>query len=394
MRQDNPTDSAAAPAAPRETAEPEIIPVRCHNERRRFLELPYRLYRDDPAWIPPLRLERKIHFSTKNPFFGHAVGQTWIACRNGRTVGRISAQVDRLHQDRYGDRTGFFGLLEGEDDPAVFQRLFATAEDWLRIQGMRRVRGPFNFSINEECGLLVEGYDTPPAVMMGHARPYYSQRVTEQGYEKIQDLLAYYIQTDFTAPRHLDTLVARLGNRVRLRPLNTRRFQQDLAIIQEIFEDAWSRNWGFVPFTAEEFSAMGNNLRALVNPDFVRIAEVDGDPAAMMVVFPNLNEAIRDLNGRLLPLGWLKLLWRLKIAGVKTGRVPLMGVRRRFQGSRLGATLALMMITSLRDSVRQRGMMEAEMSWILEDNQGMRNIIEAIGGYSYKRYRIYQKHLD
>lgn len=388
-----PMEPAATENHPPSCASLEILPVRSEEERSEFLNLPWSLYEDDPTWVPPLLLERRQHLSSRNPYFRHATFQAWIARRGRQAVGRISAQVDRLHLQRYDDRTGFFGLIEAQDNPEVFRALFGAAQTWLRDRGMRRVCGPFNLSINEECGLLVEGFDTPPMVMMGHALPYYPGRIEEQGFTKAQDLLAYWIRSDFEAPRYLDALISRVGERVRLRPMRRREFAEDLTIIKDIFEDAWSGNWGFLPFTTEEFAEMGKNLKLLVPPELVRIAEVDGEPAAMMVVFPNLNEAVRDLNGRLLPLGWLKLLWRLKVSGVKTGRVPLMGVRRRFQGSRLGATLALMMITSLQSSARRRGMEEVEMSWILESNMGMRNIIEALGGKPYKRYRIFQKDL-
>ena len=371
----------------------EIVSVRGKGELREFLHLPWSLYAHDPAWVPPLFFEREQHLSKRNPYFRHATFRAWIARRGGETVGRISAQVDQLHLQRYDDRTGFFGLLEAQDDPEVFQALFEAAQTWLRDQGMRRVLGPFNLSINDECGLLVEGFDTPPMIMMGHALSYYAGRIAEQGFTGAQDLLAYRIRADFAKPRHLDALAARVAGQVRLRPMRNREFAEDLAIIKDIFEDAWSNNWGFLPFTTEEFEELGKNLKLIVPADFVRIAEVDGEPAAMMVVFPNLNEAIRDLNGRLLPLGWLKLLWRLKVCGMKTARVPLMGVRRRFQGSHFGAILALMMITSLQTSGIRRGLEEIELSWILEGNKGMRNIIESIGGDPYKLYRIYQKDL-
>jgi hypothetical protein len=372
----------------------EIVAVRGAEELRCFLRLPWSLYGDDPNWIPPLLLERREHLSKRNPYFRHATFQSWIARRGKRAVGRISAQVDQLHLRRYDDRTGFFGMIEAVDDREVFQALFDTAQNWLVGQGMGRVMGPFNLSINDELGLLVEGFDTPPVIMMGHGLPYYAGRMEEQGFGAAQDLLAYRIKCDFPAPRHLDALVARVADRVRLRSPSRETFAADLAIIKGIFEDAWANNWGFVPFTDEEFSELGRNLRYLVPLDYVRIAEIDGEPAAMMVLFPNLNEAIRDLDGRLFPLGWLKLLWRLKVSGVKSGRVPLMGVRQRFQGGRLGATLALMMITSLQTSGLGRGMEDVEMSWILEGNRGMRNIIESIGGEPYKRYRIYQKELQ
>jgi len=371
----------------------EILPVRSKDDQCEFLRLPWSLYAHDPAWVPPLLVERRHHLSERNPYFRHATFQAWIARRGSQTVGRISAQVDRLHLQRYDDQTGFFGLIEAQDDPEVFHALFQTAQRWLREQGMRRILGPFNLSINDECGLLVEGYETPPMIMMGHALPYYPGRIEEQGFTAHINLLAYRIKADFAAPVSYLKYAAQVAERVRLRPLRRWKFAEDMAIIKDIFEDAWSNNWGFQPFTTEEFTELGRNLKLFVPSDFVRIAEVDGEPAAMMLIFPNINEAIRDLDGRLLPWGWLKMFWRLKVSGVKSGRVPLMGVRRRFQRSRLGATLALMLITSLQESGSRRGIEDVEMSWILDSNRGMRNIIEALGGEPYKLYRIYQKEI-
>src|SRR5512137_661069 len=234
----------------------EILPVNSEDALHQFLHLPWSLYARDPKWIPPLLLERKEHLSKRNPYFRHATFHAWIARRGRQTVGRISAQVDRLHLQRYNDRTGFFGLIEAQDDPEVFQALFDAAQTWLREQGMRRVLGPFNLSINDECGLLVEGYDTPPVIMMGHALPYYPGRIEEQGFTGAQDLLAYRIRGDFAAPRHMDALTSRVAGRVRLRPLRRWKFAEDLAIIKDIFDDAWSSNWGFVPFTTEEFAEL------------------------------------------------------------------------------------------------------------------------------------------
>lgn len=370
-----------------------IVPVAGEALKKSFIDLPWSLYEEDSCWVPPLKFERKWHLSTKNPYFEHADFQSWIGCRGDRVVGRISAQVDQLHLHQHQDATGFFGFLEAEDNAETFRALFDVAEGWLRQKGMRRILGPFSLSINDECGLLVEGLKTPPVMMMGHSLPHYSLRVEEQGYCKAKDLLAYWIQTDFKPPRYMETLVAKAAGRVTLRALRSQRFQEDMDIILDIFEDAWSQNWGFVPFTRAEFNELAKNLKLLVPADFIRIAEVDGEPAAMMVVFPNINEILIDLNGRLLPTGWLKLLWRLKVSGTRTARVPLMGVRRCYQGSKLGATLALMMITELQKPVLNSGISGAEMSWILEDNKGMCNIIESIGGKPYKRYRIYQKDL-
>jgi len=360
---------------------------------RHYIHLPWSLYRDDPAWIPPLLVERRQLLSRGNPFFDHALYHAWLIYRGGTPVGRISAQIDRLHLERYQDATGFFGLLEAEDDPEVFRALLHTAETWLRSQGMRRILGPFNLSINQECGLLVEGFDTPPMVMMGHARPYYAGRLEEQGYEKAKDLLAYRNSADFTLPPGMESFLTRAAKRVQVRCLRRDRFPEELRILQDIFEDAWSENWGFIPFTAREFQHVGQMLRLLVPDDLVQIAEVDGEPAAMIVAFPNVNEAIHDLNGRLFPFGWLKLLWRLKVRHPSTLRVALMGVRKRYQNSRVGAALALLVIVAAREPAVKRGIRQVELSWILEENTGMRNITESLGGTVYKRYRIYGKEL-
>ena len=360
-----------------------------------FIRVPFRIFASDPTWIAPLHLERRLHLSAwSNPYFRHARWQAWIAWRGGQPVGRISAQIDALHLERYADATGFFGMLDAEDREETFAALLGTAEQWLREQGMRRVRGPFSLSINDEMGLLVEGFDTPPVFMMGHARPYYGARIEQFGYRKAKDALAYMITPDFEASPVMRRLVAASAQRVRVRPLDRKRFDAEITLLRDIFNDAWAENWGFVPFTAAEFHEFGRNLRHLVAPEFVQIAEVDGEAAAFIVVIPNINEAIRGFDGRLWPTGWAKLLWRLKVRHPSTARVPLMGVRRRFQRTRIGPTLAFLVIDAARSEVRRRGVKEIELSWILEDNTGMRSIIESIGGRPYKRYRVYERQLD
>jgi len=370
-----------------------VVPVEGRRGLRQFIRLPWSIYLDDPAWVPPLLMERRQHLSSRNPFFEHAKCKFWLAYRGATAVGRISAQVDQLHLQRYEDSTGFFGLLEAEDEAETFQILMDAAETWLRDQGMRRVLGPFNLSINQECGLLVEGFDTPPMVMMGHARPYYSARVEENGYRKAKDLLAYRIESDFELTRAMRALIKRAARTVSIRSLRKERFSEELDILQDIFEDAWSENWGFVPFTKAEFKHLGQNLKHLVHTEYVQIAEVEGTPDAMIVGIPNVNEIIKDLNGRLLPLGWLKLLWRLKVARPNTARVPLMGVRKRHHNSLLGGALAIMVVERVRRLGIKYGAKEVELSWILDDNKGMRNILESLGGVVYKRYRIYAKNL-
>jgi hypothetical protein len=392
----NAMDSVQQQPAPQESnpGRLKIATVEGRGALNDFIGLVWPLYQDDPMWVPPLILERRSQLAPNNPYFEHATYNSWIAYRGGKPVGRISAQIDQLHLDRYQDATGFFGMLEAENNPATFKLLMETAETWLRRKGMRRVAGPYNLSINQEVGLLVDGFDTPPVMMMGHARPYFAERVEENGYRKEKDLLAYIINTDFAHPLAMQAITARAKNRVHIRSLRKSNFKKELEIIRNIFNDAWSQNWGFIPWTNAEFEHLGKDLKMLVDEDLVVFASVDGEPAAFMVVLPNINEIIRDLNGKLLPFGWLKLLWRLKVRYPTTGRVPLMGVRRQYHGSMLGAALAFSVIAALQPSAIKHGIKELELSWILEDNRGMRDILEAISGRVYKTYRVYSKELQ
>jgi len=371
-----------------------IVKVENRKTLNEFIRLLWPLYKDDPAWVPPLILDRRMQLAPNNPYFEHALFSSWVAYRNGKPVGRISAQVDQLHLEQHQDATGFFGMLESEDNSETFKTLLATAENWLRNKGMRRVAGPYNLSINQELGLLVEGFDTPPGVMMGHARPYYAERIEENGYRQEKDLLAYIIDVDSKQSRTMQAVMARAQNRVATRFLRKSDFKAELNIIRDIFNDAWSQNWGFIPWTNAEFQHLGKDLKMVVDEDLVSFASVNGEPAAFMVLLPNINEAIQDLNGRLLPFGWLKLLWRLKVQYPQTARIPLMGVRSRYHDNILGATLAFSMFASLQPPVIKRGIKQVELSWILEDNKGMRNIIEALNGRVYKTYRIYSKELE
>lgn len=359
-----------------------------------FIRVPWSVYAGDPNWVPPLLVERRAALSPRNPFFRHAEWQAWIAWREGRPAGRISAQIDRLYLETHDAHTGFFGMIEAPDDAAVFGALFAAAEDWLRQRGMRRVLGPFNLGINQEIGLLVEGFDSPPYVMMGHGKPYYGRALEALGYAPAQDLLAYEVDdAAFAMPDVVQRVLNRHAQQIGERPFDRRHRRRDLGIMRDIFNDAWARNWGFVPFTEPEFQAVGKELLMLLPDDFIRIAEVGGEPAAFIAMLPNLNEAIADLDGRLLPFGWIRLLWRLKVRFPRTGRVALMGVRQKYQFTRLGPALAFLTMHGLEGPALRRGIRRAEMSWILESNQGMRNIIEQIGGKVTKRYRMYAREL-
>lgn len=366
------------------------------DDRDEFLRVPWAIYRQDSNWVPPLLAERRDHLNPqKNPFFDHAEAKFWLARRGALPVGRISAQVNHAHLKQHADATGHFGFFEAEDSAETFQALLGAAESWLREKGMRRMTGPFSLSINDESGLLVEGFDTPPSIMMGHARPYYGERLAAAGYRKAKDLICFRYMTDLDIPPQVAGFLKkaeRLDNLV-IRQLDKRRYRTELENIIDIFNDAWSDNWGFVPLSDAEIHHMAKLLKPLVRPQNFAIAEIDGVPVAMAVSLPNLNEAIADLDGRLLPFGWAKLLWRVRVRTPKTARMPLMGVRKKYQGSLIGAALAFAVIDAVRTAQKQAGVQMGELSWILEDNLPTRHMIEQFGGEAYKTYRIFERAL-
>ena len=372
-----------------------VRPVGSPAELDRFIRLPMQLNAGDPNYIAPLITERRDAFTPKtNPFFAHAEVQFFLAVRDGRDVGRISAQIDALAPSDGGLKIGHFGLIAAEDDPAVFAALFAAAEAWLRKRGCARAQGPFNLSINEEVGLLVDGFDTPPMVMMGHDPPYAGAQLEAQGYARIKDIFAYHMTvTDDLPPKVLQLVRRRTPAGVVLRMLDMKRYDQEVATLTEILNDAWSGNWGFTPTTEAETAQLAKSLKMVVDPRLTWFAEIDGESAGFIVFLPNVNEAIADLGGKLLPFGWAKLLWRLKVKGVKTARIPLMGVRRKFQQGYRGRVLPFLLIDAAATQARKLGYQAAEGSWILEDNLPMRGILEAAGTRIYKTYRIYEKSL-
>jgi len=373
----------------------EILPVSSKSEMERFISLAPRLQRNDPNYIAPLNIERREALSPKhNPLFEHMDAQFWLAQRNGSDVGRISAQIERRALELYNQPTGYFGLIAAEDDPEIFSALVQTAEKWLRQRGMKHIQGPFNLSINEEVGLLVKGRETQPMLLMGHDLPYVAARLEEQGYAREKDIFAYLYDTASDLPEKVRRLLDRpLPANLKLRTVDFSRFRQEIGTITEIFNDAWAENWGFVPLSEAETDHLARSMKPLLDKRLVWLIEVAGEPAGFLVCLPNLNEAIHDLRGRLLPFGWAKLLWRLKVKGVKTARVPLMGIKRKFTSGLIGGILPFLLIDAARKAASALGYEKIELSWILEDNLPMRNINEAMGGEAYKTYRIFGKAL-
>ena len=344
--------------------------------------------------MPPLlRLQRELFSPKRNPFFQHADVCLFLARRDGEVVGRISAQIDREHNRYHDERTGFFGFFECVHDPDVAAALLATAEEWLCERGMERVRGPLNFSINGEVGLLVEGFDSPPQILMPYTQRYYLDLLEGCGYDRVQDLLAWRWQSQ-PVPEGPARMVRELRARpeISVRIANMKRFDEEVRTILDLYNEAWSENWGFVPATEAEARQMSSDLKFLADPHIVPFVEIDGRPAGVALAVPNLNEAIHDLDGRLLPFGFIKLLWRLKVRRPKTGRLLLLGVRKEYRTRRY-AGLAYLLCDEIYHQARKRGYEWAEFSWTLEDNHIINSLITKIGCTHYKTYRIYEKSL-
>lgn len=378
-----------------------ITPVLTNKDRKAFVDVPFRLYADDPCWVPPLKGEALgLITPAKNGWFSHAKAQLFLARRGGTIVGRISAHIDTLGLEMpvergFGPGCGQWGLMDAEDEE-VFTALLATAEGWLRDQGMTRALGPISMSIWEEPGLLVEGYHQAPTVMMGHHKPEYRGWIERAGYRPVKKLQTYELDITQEFPPLVKRIIRSGENNksIVVRKVDKRRFEEEAAIILDILNDAWSDNWGFIPLTPPEVKDVGVKLKPIVFNDLIRIAELDGKPVAFMITLPDLNEAIKPLNGSLLPFGWAKVLWWLRKPKVTTMRVPLMGVRKELQASRLAGQLAFMMIEAIRQaSVAHYGASRGEIGWVLDDNQGMNSIATAIDSRVNKVYQIYERTL-
>jgi hypothetical protein len=384
----------------------EIFHVKTVADKKRFVEVQFALNKADPAWVPPLKMDAlELLTPGKNPWFEHGHLDLFIAVRDGKDVGRISAHIDHLWLDMPasqggGRDIGNWGLFEALDQE-VANVLIARAEEWLRAEGMTKAVGPISISIWDEPGLLVKGHDHSPTVMMGHHDRRYEAWIEAAGYGKIKDLNTYELDITKPFPPLIQRIVSsgERNPRIHIRKVDKSKFKQEAELILSILNDAWSDNWGFLPITESEINYVGKKLKPIVFSELIRVAEVEGEPVAFMMTWPDLNEMQKDLNGNLFPFGVVKLLWRLNggFSGkpkVRTMRVPLMGVKKKLQATRLASQLAFMMIEYIRrDSVALFGASRGEIGWILEDNQGMVSIADAIDSHVNKVYRIYSKAL-
>jgi len=370
----------------------EIIPVKSKRDFKKFIKFPYHLYKQDPHWIPPLYLERTeaLH-PKKNPYYQHALVQLFLAKRNGKTVGRISAQIDFEYEKLYQKRLGQFGFFECENDTTTSHALFQAAEIFFKENGANEFQGPFNFSINEEVGLLVEGFQEALMLMMPYNPPYYSSLIENEAYKKVKDLYAWKYEIG-----QISEDASLIANQIRnhpglsIRNINMKDLNNELRKIIEIFNSAWSENWGFVPFTEAEINKMAQDMKMFADPRGIILIELEGLPIAMSVMLPNLYDMIHDLKGKLFPFGFLKLLWRIKKRKYKSGRLLLLGVKKEFRNTALGA-LSFLLYTETHQRCKQGGVQWGELSWTLEDNKAVNLGIEFMGGKRYKTYRLYEK---
>ena len=360
---------------------------------KKFIKVPWGIYADDPCWVPPLIQERLDLLSPKHPYFEHAQAQFWIAYQNGKAVGRISAQIDQLKPISEHESVGYFGMFECVDDVEIAGELFAHVEQWISSHQCALIRGPFSLSINQESGLLIKGFDTQPYIMMGHAKRYYQNLFEKNHYQKAKDLFAWLNKCDFENPPAMQRILKRYENRIVLRDIDKNNIQTDMKIMLDIFNDSWANNWGFIPFTENEFMHLGKEMLQLISPNHFKIAEFEGKPAGMVVGLPNFNEITKDLNGRLLPIGIFKFLWRLKFSRPASGRGALLGIKQEYQNHMKGSALALTLIGKFKQFAIEVGFQQHELSWVLEDNMRLNKILEGLGATQYKTYRVFEKRL-
>lgn len=362
-----------------------VTPVHTRRDMLRFIKFPWRVYAGDAHWVPPLLLERKRFFNPRrNPFFRHAEAAYFIASRNGEPCGTIAAVVDHDYVRFQNDQIGIFGCFEVLRDPDAAARLLDAARDWLRQRGMRVMRGPLNFSTNQEAGMLIDGFDSDPVVLTTYNPPYYQELVERYGLVKAKDLYAYWLDADPPPPSMLQA-AERVQERahVHIRKMDLRDMRAEALRVREIYNQAWSHNWGFVPVSEEEMVEIGRALKLIVDPDLTLFAELDGKPVGFTVCIPDVNRAVKPLNGRLFPFGWLRFM--LAKRHINFVRIFTLGVLPQHHPVGIGALL----YQRVWENGLRKGYVAGEMSWILEDNAPMNAAMQMMGGRVYKTWRIY-----
>ncbi|NIM48731.1 MAG: N-acetyltransferase [Gemmatimonadales bacterium] len=365
-------------------------------DRRKFAKVPWVAHQSDPRWVPPLLADVLDTLNPrKNPFFEHGTAALFVAERDGEAVGRITAHTNRLHNEYHKDKTGFFGFFECIDDQKVSAGLLEAAEAWLRQQGCDKALGPESFSTNEELGLLVEDREGPPMIMCAQNPPYYPGLLEAAGYEKAKDLYgwSYDVGEIPEEPLKIAKAVEKHPG-LTVRQADPKNLERDIHIVRDVFNAAWSDNWGYVPWTDSEVRHAAKVMGMIIKPEITAIAEVEGKPAGIMVALPNINEVIKDLDGRLFPTGLLKLIWRVKLGRHKfrSARLFLLGIKPEYRGSVLGGLSVLLYVRAHRGG-QKLGIKFGELGWTLEDNEKINAGIQFMGGRLGKVYRIYGKDL-
>ena len=369
----------------------EIKPVESKKDLKQFIRLPWKIYANDENWVPPLIMDMKNMLDKKkNPFFEHSEADYFLALENGEPVGRTAAILNHNHNTYNNEKTAFFGFFEAIDSQEVADALFETVEAWAKERGQDRVRGPMNFSTNDTCGMLLEGFDRPPFIMMTYNPPYYNRLLEELGYGKVEDLLAYMMsEKDGVNPRIKKIAqIAKEKEKIHVRPLDMKHFRRDLEHVKRIYNDAWSTNWGFVPMTEAEVEHLAKELKPVIDPRIVLFAEIKGEPVAFTLALPDYNQALKKINGRLLPFGIFKLLYHSR--KIDAIRVVTLGTIKKYQNSR---GIGPLLYNELFERGTKNGYYWGEFSWILERNRLMNSALLILGAKVYKRYRIYEKEI-
>jgi hypothetical protein len=365
----------------------KVRPVLDKVDRNLFVHFPYQLYKDNACWVPPILQDQKVLLDPKkNPFYQHAESQFFLAFKDGRPAGRIAAIVDHKHNEFHNEKMGFFGFFECIEEFSVADGLLSAAKGWVMEKGMKAFRGPVNPSQNEDCGCLMNAYDVPPVLMMTYNPPYYPIYFEFYGLKKAMDLWAYYIDNKKEPPDKLVRVAEALRKKegVVVRRMVMKKFDREVDKIKRIYNDAWSKNWGFVPMTDAEFDHLAKNLKPVVVPELGLIAEINGKPIAFSLSLPDMNQALIHINGRLFPFGLPKLLWYSR--KIDMIRIVTLGVVHEYQKKGIDAILYL---DTWRNALK-KGYWRGEMSWILETNTMMNRTAEMLGGKVYKTYRMYQ----